>query len=57
MPILLLILLAILIAQVGFWDAFVAVLGAAGMIILFVIILIAALGIAGFLAVRRMGRR
>ena len=57
MPIILLILLAILIAQVGFWDALGAIVGAAAMIVLFVLVLVAAAGIAGYLLFRRLQRR
>ena len=57
MPIILLILLAILIAQVGFWDALGAILGAAAMLALFVLVLVAAAGVAAYLAFRRMRRR
>ena len=58
MPILLIILVAILIAQVGFWDTLGAILGATLMIILFVLILIVAAVIAVGMMLRRMrGRR
>ncbi len=57
MPIILLIVLAILIAQVGFWDALGAIVGAAAMIVLFVLVLVAAAGIAGYLLFRRLQRR
>jgi len=49
MPILFFILLVILIAQIGFWNTLGAVLGAALMIVLF-IVLAAAVLIVGFLA-------
>lgn len=39
MPIILILLLALLIAQVGFWDALGAILGAAAMVVLFVLML------------------
>jgi hypothetical protein len=35
MPILIIIILAIMIGQIGFWDTFQSVLGAIGVIILF----------------------
>ena len=57
MPIILLILLAILIAQVGFWDALGAILGAAAMLALFVLLLVAAAGVAAYVLFRRMRRR
>ncbi len=57
MPILLIILLAILIAQVGFWDAIGAVLGAFAMVALFVVVLIGAVVVAGAMFLRRATRR
>ncbi len=57
MPLLLFILLVILIAQVGFWNAFAAILGAIGMIILFVIVLASIGVILLAMATRRLGRR
>ncbi len=54
MPILLLILLAILVAQIGFWDTLGALLGAVGVVVLFVLILIAAVAVAGYLLFRRV---
>ena len=50
MPLLFFILLVILIAQIGFWDTFGAVLGAVAMMILFVILAVAlvAVGLAAF---------
>ena len=41
MPILLFIVLVILIAQVGFWDTFAAILGGVAMLVLFVLLAIA----------------
>ena len=57
MPIILIILLAILIAQVGFWDALGAILGAAAMVVLFVVLLVTAAAIAVYLLFRRLRRR
>ncbi len=50
MPILFFILLVVLIAQLGFWDTFGAVLGAAAMIVLFILlaVAVAAVGVAAF---------
>ena len=50
MPLLFFILLIILIAQIGFWDTFGAVLGAVAMVVLFVVLAIAlvAVGVAAF---------
>jgi hypothetical protein len=52
MPILFFILLVILIAQIGFWDTFGAVLGAVAMISLFVVLGIAVV-VVGLLAFAR----
>jgi uncharacterized membrane protein YkvI len=38
MPILILIILVILVAQIGFWDTFTAVLGAVGVFILLLLL-------------------
>jgi len=46
-PILILILVAILIAQIGFWDTLGAVLGATAMVILLVLLI---LGVAALVA-------
>jgi hypothetical protein len=56
MPILLFIVLVILIAQVGFWDTFAAILGGVAMLVLFVLLAIALLVLAGILLVRRWRR-
>jgi hypothetical protein len=56
-PIILLIIFAILIAQVGFWDALGAVLGAVAMLVLFLLLLAAAAAIAAYLVFRRVRRR
>lgn len=53
MPILLILLLAVLIAQIGFWDTFGAVLSAVGVIILFLLVAAAAVAVAGYMVVRR----
>jgi hypothetical protein len=54
MPILIFIVLVILIAQVGFWDTFAAILGGVAMIVLFVVLAIALVVLAGMLLIRRM---
>ena len=54
MPILLFVILVILIAQLGFWDTFAAILGGAAMILLFVLLAIALVVLAGILLVRRL---
>jgi hypothetical protein len=56
-PIILLILLVILIAQVGFWDTLGAVVGAFAMIVLFALILAGALAVAALLVFRRAKQR
>jgi hypothetical protein len=57
MPLILLIILIVLIAQVGFWDTLGAVLGAFAMIVLFVLLLAAGLALAAYLLFRRARRR
>jgi hypothetical protein len=57
MPIIIFILLVILIAQLGFWDTLGAVLGAAAMIVLFVLLAGALVVLAGYLLMRRFRRR
>ena len=56
MPVLLFIVLVILIAQVGFWDTFAAILGGVAMLVLFVLLAIALVVLAGILLVRRWRR-
>ena len=56
MPIILFIVLVILIAQIGFWDTFAAILGGVAMIVLFVILAIALVILAGVLLLRRLRR-
>jgi uncharacterized membrane protein YkvI len=41
MPILILIVLAIMIAQIGFWETLSAVLGAAAMVVLLILLAVA----------------
>ncbi|MET4701553.1 putative membrane protein [Constrictibacter sp. MBR-5] len=57
MPILLLILLIILVAQFGFWDTLSAVLGGIGIVILLVVTVGAVLALAGALLMRRLRGR
>ena len=57
MPILLLILLIILVAQFGFWDTLSAVLGGIGIVILLVFTVGAVLALAGALLMRRLRGR
>lgn len=54
MPILLIILIAVLVAQIGFWDTLGALLGATAVIGLFVVILLATAALAVYLIYRRV---
>ena len=57
MPILLILLLAFLVAQFGFWDTFAGILGGIGIIILVTVTAAILLAIMGVLAFkRRRGR-
>ncbi len=57
MPIILFLILVIMIAQLGFWDTFAAIIGGVAMIVLFVLLAIALLALGGMLAMRRYRRR
>jgi hypothetical protein len=46
----------ILIAQVGFWDTFSALLGGLAMLVLFVLLAVALVVVAGMLLLRRLRR-
>jgi uncharacterized membrane protein YkvI len=54
MPIIIIVLLAILVAQVGFWDTFSAVLGAIGVIVLIVLLAAAIVVLTVLYLVRRV---
>ncbi len=56
MSLLVFIILVILIAQIGFWDTFAAILGGVAMIVLFVLLALALVALAGFLGWRRLRR-
>lgn len=56
MPLLFFILLIILIAQIGFWDTFGAVLGAVAMVALFVVLGVAVVAVGLFAFARRLFR-
>jgi hypothetical protein len=56
MPLVLFLLLVILIAQFGFWDTFQGVLGAAAMVVLLVLLLVAIIGLGGWYALQRLRR-
>lgn len=53
MGIVLFVLLVVLVATVGFWDALAAILGAAVMVVLAVVVGFAALGVGAYLLFRR----
>ena len=57
MPILIILLLAVIIAQVGFWDTLGGILGAVGMIILLVLLIAAVALLIGYSSYRRIRRR
>jgi high-affinity Fe2+/Pb2+ permease len=57
MPILIFLILVLLIAQLGFWDTFSALLGGIAMLVLFVVLAVALLVLAGMLLLRRLRRR
>jgi hypothetical protein len=56
MPLVIFLLLVILIAQIGFWDTFSAILGGVAMILLLVLLLAGLLLLGGMLVVRRLRR-
>ena len=56
MPIIAFIILVILIAQLGFWKTFAAIIGGVAMIVLFVILAIVFLALAATLLIRRRMR-
>lgn len=56
MPVILFLLLIIIIAQVGFWDTLAAALGAALLVVLFVVALIFTLIVGGYLVLRKVRR-
>jgi hypothetical protein len=53
-PLLVFLVLVILIAQLGFWDTFSAIVGGVAMIVLFVLLLLALLVLAATLIMRRI---
>ena len=56
MPLVIFVILVILIAQIGFWDTFSAILGGVAMIVLLVLLLAGLLALGGMLAIRRLRR-
>jgi hypothetical protein len=57
MPVIIFLLLAVLVAQFGFWDTLQGVLGAAAMLALFVLLLLGTAALIGWYAFRRLRRR
>lgn len=57
MPIIIILILALLIAQIGFWDTFTAVLGGVAVLVLFVLLLAALAAVLALLAFRRVRTR
>jgi uncharacterized membrane protein YkvI len=57
MPVLLILLLAVLIAQFGFWDTLQGVFGAIGMLILLLIVLAGIVYVGGRMMFRRLRDR
>jgi hypothetical protein len=53
-PILIFLILVLLIAQVGFWKTFAAIIGGIAMVILFIALAVALIVLAGILLTRRM---
>jgi hypothetical protein len=54
MPILIFLIVVILIAQIGFWDTFSAILGGVAMLALFVVLAIALVAVLAAMIFRRM---
>lgn len=57
MPIIIILILAVLVAQIGFWDTFSAILGGIAMVVLLVLLFAALIVLAAFLAYRRAQTR
>ena len=53
MPLLLIVLVAVIIAQVGFWDTIGVMFGALAAVLLFIVLLIAAIAVGGYMLLRR----
>jgi hypothetical protein len=56
MPLVIFLILVILVAQIGFWDTFSAILGGVLMIVLLVVLLAGLVAVGGLLALRRLRR-
>jgi len=56
MPLVIFLILVILVAQIGFWDTFSAILGGVLMIVLLVVLLAGLVALGGLLALRRLRR-
>jgi uncharacterized membrane protein YkvI len=57
MPFIIIMLLAVLVIQFGFWDTFAGILGGIGIVLLTIVTAIAALVLTTMLAMRRRLRR
>jgi uncharacterized membrane protein YkvI len=57
LPLILLLLLAFMVAQLGFWDTLGALFGALAMIVLFLLLAAGASAVAGYLLFQRVRRR
>jgi hypothetical protein len=57
MPIILILLLALIIAQVGFWKTLGSILGAIAMIVILIILAVLALAVLGAMLTRRARRQ
>ena len=57
MPILIVILLALVIAQIGFWDTIGAIFGAVLALVIFIALVVAIIALVAYLLYRRVRRR
>jgi membrane protein YdbS with pleckstrin-like domain len=53
MPIILILVLAIIIAQIGFWKTLGSILGAIAMVVILVVLAVVAVGVLGAMLFRR----
>jgi hypothetical protein len=56
MPILIVLVLIVLIAQIGFWDTFQAILGGLAMVLLLILLTGGLIALALYSAIRRLRR-
>lgn len=57
MPLLILLLLIVLVAQIGFWDTLSAILGAIGVLILIALVAGALLALSAYYVLSRLRKR